>query len=96
MPLLLLRIQTHIIKAYRLLYTGILSTNTSVLFELDSKTHDTSSIYTSIQWPDTAKDPAIAVAHYDEACILGNKSSYLVHCSTGGDMLGVVSSVLSF
>ena len=72
-PLLLHRIRTHAVKAFRLPYTGIPSTSTSVLFESDSKIQDTSSAHTSILWPDTAEDLATVQVHYDEAYILGSK-----------------------
>ena len=86
MPLPLHRIQLHATKAFRLLYTGIPSISTSVPFESDLRILATSSVHISILCSDTAEGLAIVPAHYDEAYILGNKSDYLVHCSTGGDI----------
>ena len=54
--------------------TEIQSISTSVLFELDSKTHDTSSALTSILWHDTVEGLATVQAHYDEAYIQGSKA----------------------
>ena len=73
MPLLLPQIQSCVIKAFRLLSTGTPSISTLVLFESDSKTHDTSSIHTSILLNDTAEDLATVQVHYNEAYILGSK-----------------------
>ena len=74
MPLLLLQVQLHAIKAYRLLYTGTHSISTLVLFKLDSKTRDTSSVHISILWCDTAVDLATVQVPYDEAYIPGSKA----------------------
>ena len=75
MPLLLLQTRLHAIKACRPLYTGTQSISISVLFKLDSKTHDTNSVHTLIPHNDTAEDLATVQVHYDKVYIRGNKAA---------------------
>ena len=74
MPLLLLRTKGHIPGVYRQPSIGIQNTSTSVQFESDSKTHNTSSVCTLTRIAGTAEGPAIVTALYDEAFILGSKA----------------------
>ena len=75
MPLLLHRIRLHVARAFKPQSIGTQSTNTSVLFGLDSKILGTSSVHTLILWDGTAKGLATVQAHYDKAYILGSETT---------------------
>ena len=62
------------VKAFKPLYTETHSISISVLFKLDSRIRDTSSIHTLTLWHDTAEDLATVQVHCDETYIQGSKA----------------------
>ena len=69
MLLLLHLSRLHINKAFKPPFIGTQSLSSSELYELDSKTLDTSSVYILILSSDMKKAPVLVKVHNDKAYI---------------------------